>query len=164
MARNQKKVLHLKSTNVPSSPLQKIRSIHAKITEEILIDDTSESEDDNDLSISGQGKIPTGSSIVKVPFQLFNPKNKDYNVMKVAPLQYGELAPNFEGLNLQIHEALQRSLFQKQSGIFTSGGNGSSSMTGNGNENQLLPQICQTMSLATLPHQQNDIIDLCDSD
>ena len=76
--------------------------------------------------------------------------------MKVAPMEYGELAPNLEGLNLQIHEALQRSLFQKQSGIFTSAAG-----NGNINEEQQLPQICQTMSLAT---PQNDIIDLCDSD
>lgn len=152
-----------KRTSFPSSsPLQKIRSIRAKITEEILIDDsTSDSEDDNDSPTSGSGhgksqaKNPTdtGSSIVTVPFQLFNPQTKEYNVMKVAPMQYCELAPNLEGLNLQIHEALQK-YSQKQPAA-------GSSMAGNGNEEQLLPQICQTMSLAT---PQNDIIDLCDSD
>jgi hypothetical protein len=91
--------------------------------------------------------------------------------MKVAPLPplpYFELNPSLEGLNLQVHENMQK-YYQNQD----------SAKSSKIEEEEQFPQIGSVFSFDELEQQQqvgndqvpratpskrNDIIDLCDSD
>ena len=91
--------------------------------------------------------------------------------MKVAPLPplpYFELNPSLEGLNLQVHENMQK-YYQNQDSVKSS----------NIEEEKQFPQIGSVFSFDELepqqqvsndqvpratPNKRNDIIDLCDSD
>ena len=96
--------------------------------------------------------------------------------MKVAPLpplpSYFELNPSLEGLNLQVHENMQK-YYQNQDSVK------SSKIEEEEEEEDQLPQIGSVFSFDELEQQQqvgndqvpraipsklNDIIDLCDSD
>ena len=76
--------------------------------------------------------------------------------MKVAPLPFFDLSPSLKGLNLQVHETLQK-YHQSQTPV-------KSPAPPDDNEKpQQLPKIGAPFSLAPLG-KSNDIIDLCDSD
>ena len=151
-----RKIKNTRSTSPSRSPTpRKIKSTRAKITEEILIDSESENDDqDESTNAAITDNNETGSKIVQKPFRLFNPKTQESFVMKVAPLPFFELSPSLEGLNLQVHETLEK-YHQSQTAV--------KSPTPDDEEKlQQLPKIGAPFSLAPLG-KSNDIIDLCDS-
>ena len=153
-----RKIKNTRSTSPSRSPTpRKIKSTRAKITEEILIDSESENDDqDESTNAAITDNNETGSKIVQKPFRLFNPKTQESFVMKVAPLPFFELSPSLEGLNLQVHETLEKYHQSQTTAV--------KSPTPDDQEKlQQLPKIGAPFSLAPLG-KSNDIIDLCDSD
>ena len=155
------------------SPSKIISSVGrtAKITEVIIDSDSDEDSFEEPISANANSNSLTNSTIVRTPFRLFNPHTQESFIMKVAPLPplpYFELNPSLEGLNLQVHENMQK-YYQNQDSVKSS----------NIEEEKQFPQIGSVFSFDELeqhqqvgndqvpratPSKRNDIIDLCDSD
>ena len=130
------------------SPSKVISSVGrtAKITE-VIIDSDSDDSFEEPISANANSNSLTDSTIVRTPFRLFNPHTQESFIMKVAPLPplpYFELNPSLEGLNLQVHENMQKYYqnqdFAKSSRI----------------EKEQFPQIGSVFSFDELEQQQQD--------